>query len=274
MRFATPLLFSLIASSILAVCSLPVDERPERPMGLAIQQRRKNKVTVTFIDHETDVLRGGSSPLGAVYMGISKGPPGRNRFKSIMGEPPEVKTDRLSKDKEWGLIWDEFNLQFMAPQAGLSSTGEGHATVTFIDITGAEQGTGDTKFRSKRESSMTEALNALDNTKAEIAYKGSYAPSKDNRQWVYFKITGLPVECTDANPCFGWFAGGLVPGGMRPDPNEWYTAISKGKPGQDHFVPFKGEPSEEGEKAKEKAEKMAEEWKTILAEFQKLYKPT
>ncbi|KAF9065701.1 hypothetical protein BDP27DRAFT_1366199 [Rhodocollybia butyracea] len=81
---------------------------------------------------------------------------------------------------------------------------------------------------------MSTMLNALDNTEAGITYKG----------------------------------------GKGSDTNQWYTAISKGKPGQDHFVPFKGEPSEEGEKAKEKAEKMAEEWKTILAEFQKLYKPT
>ncbi|KAF9030518.1 hypothetical protein BDP27DRAFT_1375264 [Rhodocollybia butyracea] len=160
---------------------------------------------------------------GIDYKGSCKGRPGRNAFEGNMGQPSEA--EEKERHTEWEKLQNEFKSHFMVPQAGSSSLIKPtSATVTFIDIKGADLGTGDTKFPSGRGSSMTEALNTLDNTEAKITYKDGY-------------IDGDKGEGRK-----------LVPGGKGSDPNEWYTAISKGKPGQDHFVPFKGEPSAGGEK--------------------------
>ncbi|KAF9028739.1 hypothetical protein BDP27DRAFT_1350000 [Rhodocollybia butyracea] len=214
-----------------------------------------------------------SLPLGPVS-------PGRNRFKEIMGRPvfKEGETQRQheyieAKQNDWDNLSHEFNSCFMVATAGI---------VTFTDIKGAHLGTGDTTTFSSQESmaeeSMTAALNALDNTEAEITYKGSYIPLNDKRQWVIFKNTRLPVECTDAKPCFGFIATGArfnddgripLPDGKHNKPVQLYVAISKGVPGRDHFEPFQGEPKAAGVKG----DKMRTEWKAILAEFRSLYVP-
>ncbi|KAF9062797.1 hypothetical protein BDP27DRAFT_1427566 [Rhodocollybia butyracea] len=180
---------------------------------------------------------------------------------------------------EWDKLLIEFERHFMIPHPGLPPPPPPPPVVkgplvTFISgMTGEDLGTEESDFPA--QSPLTTLFYkhfGRDKMKPKINYRGSYSPqhfpgSPMDRQWVYFKLTGV-MEV----PRFGWIAKGpqvhSKSGHESINDVVTYIGISFGEPRRGRFVAFKGRFDANPHQTKAtRAQQMV--WNKILVEFQK-----
>ncbi|KAF9048184.1 hypothetical protein BDP27DRAFT_1516788 [Rhodocollybia butyracea] len=112
--------------------------------------------------------------------------------------------------------------------------------VTFIDRKGVDKGG---VFPAKEQKSVVSKVfnEGLDTPKIQSFSKDAVyeGPSPKQREWIYYKFTGIPY-CPMDNPCFGWIARGdsygFTPkGSPTPSNSRLYMGMTAGPMVQNGF---------------------------------------
>ncbi|KAF9063791.1 hypothetical protein BDP27DRAFT_1426537 [Rhodocollybia butyracea] len=234
-------------------------------------------VIVTGVESLARVQQEGSTArthktATALYAGLALGAPHRGPFdeRAFKGRPDaKFLQTAVTRDQQiqWNKLMGKFGEHFMVPHSVIDGPAypQTEITVTFIDGTSGEDlGTEEPEFPSKRH--FTRIFGDLfghNSQTCSITYRGRYSPqhlpqSPMDRQWVYFKLTGVAL-------LVNFHSKQAYTSSSDPP---YYVGISLGEPRRGRFIAFKDRPDAKPHQTTT-TRLQQKEWNTILGEFQK-----